>query len=47
MAQNEQIKGLLKENDSLGRVAIDSKVRCADLNLENDELSFKLHQKND
>ena len=47
LAQNEQIKLLLKENDNLGRVAIDTKVKCADLNLENDELSYKIQQKNE
>ena len=47
LAQNEKLKATLKDNDTLSKVAIETKVKCADLNLENDELAYKLQQKSE
>jgi hypothetical protein len=45
--QNDKIKALSRDNENLSKVAIETKVKCADLNLENDELAFKLQQKSE
>jgi hypothetical protein len=47
LVQHEQLKQLLKENQALEANLVDAKFNWANLEMENDELTFKIQRKNE
>lgn len=43
----DNLKELEKENENLEKLLIEAKMHWADLDLENEELAFRLKQRND
>ncbi len=45
LSQNQTIKDLTKENETIESQLVEAKMHWANLDLENDELAYKLNQR--